>query len=121
MNFIKDLDAKRRRGLSNGKKDVHDIVGGTEVSSHVSYLKVRFKSMRSLINYTLLLLLKSEVGRYSYIVRLNMGDDGSGYLFSPFCGGTLVSENVVVTAGKLCTKLVFTPSCSHFNLFLTSK
>ena len=33
MNFIKDLDAKRRRGLSNGKKDVHDIVGGTEVSA----------------------------------------------------------------------------------------
>jgi secreted trypsin-like serine protease len=45
---------------------------------------------------------QAELGRYSYIVRLNEGtlwnDDDSTALQYPYCGGSLVAPDVIVTA-----------------------
>jgi hypothetical protein len=40
---------------------------------------------------------QAQVGRYPYVVRLNMGSVGNK-LDSPYCGGILVAADTVVTA-----------------------
>jgi secreted trypsin-like serine protease len=47
----------------------------------------------------LLLVIQAQVGRYSYVVRLNMGSNGKE-LDSPYCGGILVAPDTVITAAQ---------------------
>jgi hypothetical protein len=92
-------------GGVRGGTDIHGIVGGTEVRRHWTAVPLvcalLFDSPNNTCRFSRM-FAQAEVGRYSYIVRLNWGISQLpwevGALSNPYCGGTLVAPDVVLTA-----------------------
>jgi hypothetical protein len=97
LEFLKE---EAGGGGARDGKDVHGIVGGTQVRHPTDSFTPRDNVTDSPLNTSLFSMVyaQAEVGRYSYIVRLNMGTFPNGALDSPYCGGSLVAPDVVLTA-----------------------
>ena len=65
------------------------------------------------------LYMQAEVGRYPYMALLNMGANNDGSINSPYCGGTMVAPDIVLTAGEIYTTSIFMQMILIFNTHIT--